>query len=179
MLPRCLKEGWRRPVPAHNMAGPDPARRRRRAAACQSCAAAGQPSSGSRCSPIPIHPAGSLGLRLHLRDERAFRDAEHGTREGMYAYVYREPRPEIFFKGTARVCVARGSRSAFAAIRSSRRPSRSWRWSWGAGEDRRLHDGQRRLGVGHRARERAVPAAVEGLHGVLRARSGDRDAGRI
>src|SRR5437660_2798545 len=35
----------------------------------------------------------------------SFRDAEHGTREGMYAYVYREPRPEIFFKGTARVCV--------------------------------------------------------------------------
>jgi 2-dehydro-3-deoxy-D-arabinonate dehydratase len=35
----------------------------------------------------------------------SFRDAEHGTREGMYAYVYREPRPEIFFKGTSRVCV--------------------------------------------------------------------------
>jgi 2-dehydro-3-deoxy-D-arabinonate dehydratase len=26
----------------------------------------------------------------------------------MYAYVYREPRPEIFFKGTARVCVTSG-----------------------------------------------------------------------
>src|SRR5215813_15562266 len=26
----------------------------------------------------------------------------------MYAYVYREPRPEIFFKGTARVCVGPG-----------------------------------------------------------------------
>jgi 2-dehydro-3-deoxy-D-arabinonate dehydratase len=26
----------------------------------------------------------------------------------MYAYVYRESRPEIFFKGTARVCVATG-----------------------------------------------------------------------
>jgi 2-dehydro-3-deoxy-D-arabinonate dehydratase len=34
-----------------------------------------------------------------------FRDAETGTREGMYAYVYREARPEIFFKGTCRVCV--------------------------------------------------------------------------
>src|ERR1017187_10182848 len=28
----------------------------------------------------------------------SFRDAEHGTCEGMYAYVYRETRPEIFFK---------------------------------------------------------------------------------
>jgi 2-dehydro-3-deoxy-D-arabinonate dehydratase len=35
-------------------------------------------------------------------------EAKHGTREGMYAYVYREPRPEIFFKGTARVCVPSG-----------------------------------------------------------------------
>ena len=26
----------------------------------------------------------------------------------MYAHVYREPRPEIFFKGTARVCVGTG-----------------------------------------------------------------------
>jgi 2-dehydro-3-deoxy-D-arabinonate dehydratase len=35
----------------------------------------------------------------------AFRDAEHGTREGFYAHVYRAERPEIFFKGTARHCV--------------------------------------------------------------------------
>jgi len=35
----------------------------------------------------------------------AFRDAEHGTREGFYAHVYNAPRPEIFFKGTARHCV--------------------------------------------------------------------------
>jgi 2-dehydro-3-deoxy-D-arabinonate dehydratase len=38
----------------------------------------------------------------------SFRDAEHGAREGFYAHVYREPRPEIFFKGTARICVGPG-----------------------------------------------------------------------
>ncbi|MGD0777192.1 MAG: fumarylacetoacetate hydrolase family protein, partial [Candidatus Solibacter sp.] len=38
----------------------------------------------------------------------AFRDAEHGTREGMYAHVYRAARPEVFFKGTARHCVGSG-----------------------------------------------------------------------
>ncbi|MGH9662803.1 MAG: fumarylacetoacetate hydrolase family protein, partial [Bryobacteraceae bacterium] len=38
----------------------------------------------------------------------SFRDAEHGTREGFYAQVYRGERPEIFFKGTARVCVGPG-----------------------------------------------------------------------
>jgi len=35
----------------------------------------------------------------------AFRDAEHGTREGFYAHVYKADRPEIFFKGAARHCV--------------------------------------------------------------------------
>jgi 2-dehydro-3-deoxy-D-arabinonate dehydratase len=35
----------------------------------------------------------------------SFRDAEHGTREGFYAHVYKAARPEIFFKGTARHCV--------------------------------------------------------------------------
>jgi 2-dehydro-3-deoxy-D-arabinonate dehydratase len=38
----------------------------------------------------------------------SFRDAEHGTREGFYAQVYRGERPEIFFKGTSRVCVGPG-----------------------------------------------------------------------
>lgn len=35
----------------------------------------------------------------------SFRDAEHGTREGFYAHVYKADRPEIFFKGTARHAV--------------------------------------------------------------------------
>jgi 2-dehydro-3-deoxy-D-arabinonate dehydratase len=35
----------------------------------------------------------------------SFRDAEHGTREGFYAHVYKAERPEIFFKGTARHAV--------------------------------------------------------------------------
>ena len=36
------------------------------------------------------------------------RDAEYSTQQGMYGYVYRGARPEIFFKGTARMCVAAG-----------------------------------------------------------------------
>ena len=42
----------------------------------------------------------------------------------------------------------------------------------------RLHAGERRLGVGYRARERALPAAVEGVRRLLRAGSGDRHGGR-
>ncbi|SPE36887.1 2-keto-3-deoxy-D-arabinonate dehydratase [Candidatus Sulfopaludibacter sp. SbA6] len=57
---------------------------------------------------LPIHPPEVWGCGCTYETSAAFRDAEHGTREGMYAYVYREARPEIFFKGTARVCVATG-----------------------------------------------------------------------
>jgi len=57
---------------------------------------------------IPIHPVEVWACGCTYEMSASFRDAEHGTREGMYAYVYREPRPEIFFKGTARVCVGPG-----------------------------------------------------------------------
>src|ERR1019366_2097875 len=57
---------------------------------------------------IPIHPPEVWGCGCTYETSAAFRDAEHGTREGMYAHVYREARPEVFFKGTARHCVGTG-----------------------------------------------------------------------
>jgi 2-dehydro-3-deoxy-D-arabinonate dehydratase len=54
---------------------------------------------------LPINPPEVWGCGCTYETSASFRDAEHGTREGMYAHVYREARPEIFFKGTARVCV--------------------------------------------------------------------------
>ena len=57
---------------------------------------------------IPIHPVEVWACGCTYETSASFRDAEHGTREGMYAYVYREPRPEVFFKGTTRVCVGPG-----------------------------------------------------------------------
>ncbi len=57
---------------------------------------------------LPIHPSEVWASGCTYEMSASFRDSEHGTREGMYAYVYREPRPEIFFKGTARVCVGSG-----------------------------------------------------------------------
>jgi 2-dehydro-3-deoxy-D-arabinonate dehydratase len=54
---------------------------------------------------IPIHPQEVWGLGCTYESSSAFRDAEHGTREGFYAHIYREPRPGIFFKGNARTCV--------------------------------------------------------------------------
>jgi 2-dehydro-3-deoxy-D-arabinonate dehydratase len=57
---------------------------------------------------IPIFPVEVWACGCTYEMSASFRDAEHGTREGMYAYVYREARPEIFFKGTSRVCVGPG-----------------------------------------------------------------------
>jgi 2-dehydro-3-deoxy-D-arabinonate dehydratase len=54
---------------------------------------------------IPIHPPEVWGCGCTYEASAAFRDAEHGTPQGFYAQVYRNDRPEIFFKGPARVCV--------------------------------------------------------------------------
>jgi 2-dehydro-3-deoxy-D-arabinonate dehydratase len=57
---------------------------------------------------LPIVPPEVWACGCTYERSASFRDAEHGTREGMYAYVYQEARPEVFFKGTARVCVGPG-----------------------------------------------------------------------
>ena len=57
---------------------------------------------------IPIQPREVWACGCTYESSASFRDAEHGTREGFYAHVYRESRPEIFFKGTGRFCVGPG-----------------------------------------------------------------------
>jgi 2-dehydro-3-deoxy-D-arabinonate dehydratase len=57
---------------------------------------------------LPIHPPEVWGCGCTYESSASFREAEHGTREGFYAQVYTNERPEVFFKGTARVCVGPG-----------------------------------------------------------------------
>ena len=57
---------------------------------------------------LPISPREVWACGCTYEMSASFRDAEHGTREGFYAHVFKAPRPEIFFKGTARVCVGTG-----------------------------------------------------------------------
>jgi len=57
---------------------------------------------------IPIQPAEVWACGCTYETSATFRDADIGSRESFYAYVFREARPEIFFKGTARVCVGSG-----------------------------------------------------------------------
>jgi len=55
---------------------------------------------------MPLMPKEVWATGCTYEMSASFRDAEHGTREGYYRYVHLpEHRPEVFFKGTARVCV--------------------------------------------------------------------------
>ncbi|MCA2964478.1 MAG: fumarylacetoacetate hydrolase family protein [Acidobacteriaceae bacterium] len=55
---------------------------------------------------IPLSPKEVWACGCTYEMSASFRDAEHNTREGFYRYVF-DPanRPEVFFKGTSRVCV--------------------------------------------------------------------------
>ncbi|WP_031497602.1 fumarylacetoacetate hydrolase family protein [Bryobacter aggregatus] len=57
---------------------------------------------------IPISPREVWGAGCTYEISSSFRDAEHGTREGFYRAVFEGGRPELFFKGTARIAVGPG-----------------------------------------------------------------------
>ena len=57
---------------------------------------------------IPIAPREVWGAGCTYEISSTFRDAEHGTREGFYRAVFEGGRPELFFKGTARIAVGPG-----------------------------------------------------------------------
>jgi 2-dehydro-3-deoxy-D-arabinonate dehydratase len=57
---------------------------------------------------LPLEPREVWACGCTYEMSASFRDAEHGTREGFYRHVFTAPRPEIFFKGTSRVCVGPG-----------------------------------------------------------------------
>lgn len=57
---------------------------------------------------IPLSPREVWACGCTYEMSASFRDAEHGTREGFYRHVFTAERPEIFFKGTSRVCVGPG-----------------------------------------------------------------------
>ncbi len=58
---------------------------------------------------LPLRPAEVWACGCTYAPSADFRDGELGTTDGMYSYVHKQGhRPEIFFKGTARVCVGPG-----------------------------------------------------------------------
>jgi len=59
---------------------------------------------------IPVEPREVWACGCTYEMSASFRDAEHNTREGFYRHVFTAARPEIFFKGTSRVCVGPGAK---------------------------------------------------------------------
>jgi 2-dehydro-3-deoxy-D-arabinonate dehydratase len=97
-----------RPIPGYTMAGLIQ-RSEAEAVPLPELASTHASHHGEAVEPlIPLAPTEVWACGCTYETSASFRDAEHGTREGMYAHVYREPRPEVFFKGTARVCVGPG-----------------------------------------------------------------------
>jgi 2-dehydro-3-deoxy-D-arabinonate dehydratase len=97
-----------RPIPGYTMAGLIQ-RSEAEAIPLTELASTHASHHGEEVEPlIPLAPTEVWACGCTYETSASFRDAEHGTREGMYAHVYREPRPEVFFKGTARVCVGPG-----------------------------------------------------------------------
>jgi len=64
---------------------------------------------------IPIFPPEVWACGCTYQPSASFRDSQHGEQQGIYDYVFRQPRPEIFFKGTARVCVGPGQQIGIRA----------------------------------------------------------------
>lgn len=64
---------------------------------------------------IPLTPREVWACGCTYETSASFRDAEHGKREGFYAHVYQGERPEIFFKGTGRICVGPGGQIGIRA----------------------------------------------------------------
>src|SRR6185436_16837428 len=103
-----FEKGIARPIPCHTLQ--DLIRRAEAEFTTLPALAASLASRHGEPAPpmIPIYPTEVWACGCTYETSASFRDAEHGTREGMYAYVYRNDRPEIFFKGTSRVCVGPG-----------------------------------------------------------------------
>src|SRR5262249_14948844 len=106
VIAAVFEGGMARPIPTHNTV--DLIRRAETEGEPLSRLAAQLASRHAQEAPplLPVQPPEVWGCGCTYETSASFRDAEHGTREGMYAHVYRGERPEIFFKGTARVCVA-------------------------------------------------------------------------
>jgi 2-dehydro-3-deoxy-D-arabinonate dehydratase len=61
------------------------------------------------CVPvIPINPIEVWACGCTYETSATFRDGEGGVPHGIYGHVFSSERPEIFFKGTARICVGPG-----------------------------------------------------------------------
>jgi 2-dehydro-3-deoxy-D-arabinonate dehydratase len=100
-----FEEGFCRPIPEYTVQ--QLIDRAYRDGESLSKVAAGHASKASIYAPpiLPNQPKEVWACGCTYEMSASFRDAEHGTREGFYRHVFTAPRPEIFYKGSARHCV--------------------------------------------------------------------------
>lgn len=103
-----FEHGLARPIPGHSMLSLILRSEREKVPLAELAAQLASRHPEEAAPLLPIQPPEVWACGCTYESSASFRDAEHGTREGMYAHVYREARPEIFFKGTGRVCVGTG-----------------------------------------------------------------------
>lgn len=103
-----FEDGKARPIPSHSMVDLIRRSETQKVALSELAAQLASRHADPLTPVLPVNPPEVWACGCTYEASSSFRDAEHGTREGMYAYVHREARPEIFFKGTARVCVGSG-----------------------------------------------------------------------
>jgi 2-dehydro-3-deoxy-D-arabinonate dehydratase len=103
--------GGYRPIPGHTTASLISAAEASGRSLADVASAEGSDDLVQASPAVPLLPAEVWACGCTYAPSADFRDGELGTRDGMYSYVHKtENRPEIFFKGTARVCVGPGEK---------------------------------------------------------------------
>lgn len=103
--------GGYRPIPGHTTASLISAAEASGRSLADVASAKGSDDLVQASPAIPLLPAEVWACGCTYAPSADFRDGELGTGDGMYSYVHKtENRPEIFFKGTARVCVGPGEK---------------------------------------------------------------------
>ena len=128
---------------------------------------------------IPIKPREVWACGCTYEMSASFRDAEHNTREGFYAAVYKGDRPEVFFKGTARVCVGPDEPIGIRVDSKFTAPEPELAVILGSGGKVIGYTVANDVSAWDIERENPLYlAAIEDLHGLLLVGSCDCDGGR-
>lgn len=110
MTAAVFEGGEARPIPGHSMQELIASSERKGVGFAELAGSYAARASEYLEPAIPVLPREVWACGCTYEMSASFRDAEHNTREGFYRHVYTAPRPEIFFKGTARVCVGPGAK---------------------------------------------------------------------
>ena len=108
VIAAVFEDGGARPIPAHTMVDLISRAEAEGTALSELAAHLASRHAENRPPVLPVHPREIWACGCTYESSAASRDAESGTASRMHGYVYEHDRPEIYFKGTARMCVGPG-----------------------------------------------------------------------